>query len=290
VIQVHTVTKRFDALVALDKVSLSLQPGVVLGVLGPNGAGKTTLFRLIAGFLQPDAGRVFPTAQDWPQIGYKPERLLFPNRMRVRDYLETAAALSGLSGARQSQQVAEALEAVDLTSAAGKRIAECSKGMRQRLAIAQALLGRPALLLLDEPSNGLDPEGQEYVCRLIQRLHRDGRTIMLASHQLHEVTQVCTDLVILKQGTVHYQNRMAEALAEHPHAAITVDRPLADMARLLESLDEGVSAGDHTVVLSDQALRLRRQVLSVLLGAGFDIIEVEQRRATLSEIYSEAIQ
>ncbi|KPK09873.1 MAG: hypothetical protein AMJ56_09745, partial [Anaerolineae bacterium SG8_19] len=155
-LEILNITKRFHTLVAVDNLTLDVPQGEVLGVLGPNGAGKTTLFKLIVGFLKPDRGLIRSREGAWPTIGYKPERLLYPNHLRVHEYLNMVAAISNLPRGRIKKAVSESLERVDLTYAANKRIKECSKGMRQRLGLAQAMIGDPQLFLLDEPSNGLD--------------------------------------------------------------------------------------------------------------------------------------
>lgn len=287
-IELTNVTKRFDALTAVNNISLTVPQGEVLGVLGPNGAGKTTLFKLIAGFLKPDSGYIRPSGFDWPTIGYKPERLLFPNQLKVRQYLEMVASLSNLSGVEAKKRVDESLERVNMTQAADKKIDDCSKGMRQRLGLAQTLIGSPALLLLDEPSNGLDPEGQNEICRQIQNLHSQGKTILLASHQLTEVTRVCTSLLILNNGKIHYQNQMEGALAERPYATIRVDRDLDDLAPVLMSLHPEIEVEGNEVILNKESMRLRRQILSIIISGGYDILKVEQNRVTLAEIYAEA--
>jgi ABC-type multidrug transport system ATPase subunit len=258
VIELHNVTKRYDSLTAVDNISLSIPQGEVVGILGPNGAGKTTLFKLIAGFLNPDSGQIRPAAtRDWPRIGYKPERLLFPNHLRVRQYLQLVASLSNLSGQEADRAVADSLDKVRLTESAGKKISECSKGMRQRLGLAQTLIGNPSLFLLDEPSNGLDPEGQDEICRRIQELHAQGKTIVLASHQLFEVTQICTRLIILKQGTIHYENQIEGALAERPNATIRVDKSLEPIKPLLLSLHPEIEINENEVILHREAMTLR---------------------------------
>jgi ABC-2 type transport system ATP-binding protein len=290
VIEVESVSKSFHTTVALENVSLRIPRGEVLGILGPNGAGKTTLFKLLAGFLAPDRGRILPAGGVWPAIGYKPERLLFPGRLRVSEYLEMMADLSNVNPRQRRPVVAGVLAEVGLLGAAGKKIKDCSKGMRQRLALGQALVANPPLLLLDEPSNGLDPEGQEDICRQIVRLRQEGRTIVLASHQLHEVTQVCTELVILKQGAIHYQSSMAKALAERPQANIHVDRDLEPLAPLLRSMHPAVVVDGQQIVLPQDALHLRLQIMSILIGSGYDILQLTQKRATLAEIYAEAVQ
>lgn len=264
--------------------------GEVIGVLGPNGAGKTTLFKLVAGFLFPDEGSISATTRTWPTIGYKPERLLFPNHLRVRQYLEMVAELSNIGGKESRRLVGASLDRVSLGYAAEKRIKDCSKGMRQRLGLAQAMIGNPPLLLLDEPSNGLDPEGQADICREIKALHASGKTIVLASHQLQEVTQVCTHLIILNTGTIHYENRMADALSMRPHTSIEVTKDLGPLRNLLVGLNADVEVGEQEVILSNKAIALRPQVLRILLSAGYDVTKVEQSRVTLAEIYAEAVR
>jgi len=288
-LELNHVSKRFPPLVAVNDVSFSVPDGSVLGLLGPNGAGKTTLFKLIAGFLYPDAGQI-EAIHTWPTIGFKPERLLYPGHLRVGEYIELVAHLSNIEKARVRQVVAGALDRVKLAGAARKRIRDCSKGMRQRLGLAQVLVGKPALLLVDEPFDSLDPEGQVDVCHIIQELHTDGHTIVLSSHQLHEVTQVCTHIIILNRGRVHYANSMAEALAVRPLVTIRATQDLAQMRTRLESLHPKIHTDGVEVTLSEEAIELRRDVLRIVLEAGLDVYHVEQRRATLQEIYAQVVQ
>lgn len=289
-ITIDNVTKRYYSLVAIDRLSFAVPRGVVLGVLGPNGAGKTTLFKLIAGFLKPDSGEIRPNQNGWPTLGYKPERLLFPNQMKVSEYLAMVARLSNIGGAAINETVRETLAAVKLLESASKRIGQCSKGMRQRLALAQSLIGSPSLLLFDEPTNGLDPEGQADIGRLIRRVGARGQTVILSSHQLGEVTQICDYLIILKQGRLHYKGAMKEALALQPHVTIRVDKELHEASPMLTSMHADIEIKGRQIVLNNEAIRLRRHVLSLLVGMGFDIVTVAQKRATLEEIYAEAVQ
>jgi len=290
VIEIQNITKRFHALTALDDVSMEIPRGEVLGLLGPNGAGKTTLFKILAGILYPDSGGIRPLANGWPAIGYKPERLLFPNRLRIGEYLELVAGLCDLPASQRRPAVAESLRWSDLTDAVGKRIKDCSKGMRQRIGLAQALIGDPPLLLLDEPSNGLDPEGQADIHHRIEKLHEAGKTIVLSSHQLQEVTEVCTGLVILNRGRIHYRNSMANALATRSHTVVQAERDLDPMKESLLALHPDLSVNGDTVILKEGAMSMRRQVLLMLLNHGYDVICLERKRVTLAEIYAEAVR
>jgi ABC-2 type transport system ATP-binding protein len=290
VIEIHNVSKYFFSLKALDNISMRVGKGEVVGLLGPNGAGKTTLFKLIAGLLYPDAGKIRPMNGRWPTIGYKPDQLLFPNRLRVSEYLALVANLCGLAPDTQEKAVFDALIQVDLISQANKRIGNCSKGMRQRLGFAQAMIGDPPLLLLDEPSNGLDPNGQAEMQALVKKLHAAGKTILLSSHNLEEVTAVCTQLVILNNGQVHFQNSMVEALTISPHTLIQADRDLAEIAHIIEAQHPDIQVQGNKIQLRGQAMHLRREILALLLQSQYDVLHVEQNHVTLAEIYARAVR
>ncbi len=289
-IEIHRLTKRFYTVVALNQVSLSIQRGEVLGILGPNGAGKTTLFKVIAGLLNPDAGSVKPTTGGWPVMAYKPDRLIFPNELRVEQYLTTLAGLCNLAARQTRRVVAENLERVGLSDSAEKPIKELSKGMRQRLGLAQILLGNPELLLLDEPSNGLDPSGQLEVQALIHSLQAEGRTIVLSSHQLGEVTAVCHEIVIVNHGEIRYQDTIEHALALRPTITIEVDKPLDPLQEQLISLHPQIQIDGATLELPEDAIQVRREVLLLLLETGYDIHFLNQMRTSLSDIYARVVK
>ncbi|NCF68754.1 MAG: ATP-binding cassette domain-containing protein [Chloroflexi bacterium] len=289
-ITLEDVTKKYHMLTALDRVSLTIPGGEVLGLLGPNGAGKTTLMRLVAGLITPTSGRLFPQAKGWPVVGYKPERLLYPNNVRVGQYLALVAGTSNVPRYQIDHVVLDSLARVNLLDSINKHIGHISKGMRQRLGLAQAIIGDPPLLLLDEPSNGLDPEGQVEIGRYIRELHETGKTIVLSSHQLQEVTQVCTQLIILNRGQIHYRNSMSEALALRPFVRIRAHKDLADLNGLLTSLHPDIQVEGDTITLKNNAMRLRRQILTLVLNRNYDVLRVEQKRVTLSEIYAETVQ
>ena len=290
VIEVRNVTKQFFNIVALNNVSLTIPKGKVIGLLGPNGAGKSTLFKIIAGVLMPDQGSVRPARGFWPDIAYKPDRVLFPNHLNVRDYLVLFSRLSNIPSYKSKRIIDESLEKVGLDAANKKRIGDLSKGMRQRLGLAQILIGDSPLLLLDEPSNGLDPAGQAEILGIINELRESGKTILISSHQLHEVTACCDYIVILNEGQVRYANSVEAALAVRPQVTITTDKDLTAVTHWLTSLHEDITVNGNQIVLGESATHLRRQLFTMLLGAGFDILKVDHSRTTLAEIYREALQ
>lgn len=292
VIEFNQVSKKYYSLTALRDLNLTIPQGEVIGLLGPNGAGKTTFIKLLAGIIMPTKGEIRATDSEagWPSIGYKSERLVFPDNLVASQYLEMIAGLCNIKRAQRDNVVLESLARVNLLAAANKQIKSLSKGMRQRLGLAQAIIGDPDLVLLDEPSSGLDPEGQDEMQTYIEELRLAGKTIVMSTHQLHEVTRSCTYLIILKDGRVLYQNPMAEALTLRPHVAVLVDRPLDSAKELLSMVHPDIVIEGLEVILRDEAIGMRRQVLSILINQGFDIIKVEQRRVTLAEIYAEAVQ
>ena len=162
--------------------------------------------------------------------------------------------------------------------------------MRQRLGLAQTLIGNPSLLLLDEPSNGLDPNGQQDILKCIRELHKLGKTIVMSSHRLQEVTEVCTDLVILNQGRIIYQNNVPNALSLKQRATIQLDQSPEALYPLLQELHPDISIEGNTVILKNDAMSLRRQILVILIQNGLDIVSISTEKMSLADIYAEVVQ
>src|SRR5207302_7581931 len=192
---------------AVDGVTFDLQPGQAFGLLGPNGAGKTSVVKMIAGLLRPDSGSItlFGTDPGNPvarkDLGFSPEDPAFPKFLRASEILDYFASLLGLDEAERKRRIPETLAFAGL-DAERRQIRQSSKGMKQRLGIAQAILGRPKLLILDEPAADLDPLGRRDVRALIERLKQSGVAILLNSHLLSEVELVCDTVAIMGKGRV----------------------------------------------------------------------------------------
>ncbi len=201
---------------AVQDLSFELPGGEVAGLLGLNGAGKTTIMKLLTGLLFPNAGkvRVFglpPSGQDAKRrVGFLPELPYFPPQVKPADALAYYGRLSGLAGAELAQAVRGAMERTGLEPHAGKRVAEFSKGMLQRLGLAQALLHRPDLLVLDEPVSGLDPLAIHDIRGLLASLNAEGRTVFLSSHSISEVEKLCSRVLIMVRGRLARTVKRAE--------------------------------------------------------------------------------
>src|SRR5947209_9166951 len=202
---------------AVDGVTFDLQPGQAFGLLGPNGAGKTSVVKMIAGLLRPDSGSItlFGTDPGNPvarkDLGFSPEDPDFPKFVRASEVLDYFASLLGLDEAERKRRIPETLAFAGL-DAERRQIRQFSKGMKQRLGIAQAILGRPKLLILDEPTADLDPLGRRDVRALIERLKDSGVAILLNRHLLSEVELVCDTVAIMAKGHVLKEGTMAEVV------------------------------------------------------------------------------
>lgn len=238
---------------ALKDVSFTARPGEVLGLLGENGAGKTTALRILAGYLKPSAGTAEVAGFDVvdeplaarAQVGYLPEQVPLPRELRVREYLRYRAELKGVTGPRRSREARldEVLAAVGLVSEQRRLLAQLSKGYRQRVGLADALLHRPKVLLLDEPTDGLDPNQRREVLQLIARLGQ-AHAVILSTHVLPEIESVCQRVVILSRGRVAAAGSLSELLGRLQVGGRLQVLARGDQAALLAALRQtpGVAA------------------------------------------------
>jgi ABC-2 type transport system ATP-binding protein len=287
VIEVESLTQRFGSTLAVDDLSFTVAPGTVTGFLGPNGAGKSTTLRAILGLVRPNAGRTTVLGRPYVQLEH-------PFR-RVGAILETAEAHPGRSGRNHLRVLAaaagiprsridEVLDAVDLTDAARRRVKGYSLGMRQRLALAGALLGDPEVLVLDEPANGLDPQGIRWLRDLLRSLAAEGRTVLVSSHVLAEVAQTVDQVVIIHRGRLVRQAAMAEVEAMAA-GSVLVRSPNAE--RLAHVLAE---AGIVSSPIREGALAVSatpEQVGELAAAHGIVLHELTVERATLEEVFLE---
>jgi len=234
VIELHDLTKRFGGVAAVDHLSFEVESGRVVGFLGPNGAGKTTTLRMLLGLAAPTAGSATINGRPYQQL-IQPLHIVgavldasaaHPGRT-ARNHLRIQAMLGEVSPAR----IDEVLDLVDLTSAAGRRVGEFSLGMRQRLGLATALLTDPEILILDEPANGLDPEGVHWLRQLLRDLATEGRTVLVSSHVLGEVAHTVDSVVILDCGRLVTHSTLGE-LTAGASQVVRVRTPEADELRL----------------------------------------------------------
>lgn len=216
-ISIDRLTKRFGSITAVDNLSFDVPPGQVTGFLGPNGAGKTTTLRMLLGLVAPSSGEALVDGRRYQDlaaprrtVGAAVEAMAAHPGRRARDHLWVLAGITGAS----PERVDEVLEMVGLTDAQQRRVGGFSLGMRQRLALASALLGDPQYLILDEPANGLDPAGMAWLRNLLRDLADEGRTVLVSSHVLSEVAQTADHVVIINEGRLRYAGPLADLDAD----------------------------------------------------------------------------
>ncbi|MCA9243160.1 MAG: ABC transporter ATP-binding protein [Phycisphaerales bacterium] len=219
-IQTINLTKRYGKLVALDNLHLNIEEGECFGYIGPNGAGKTTTIRILATLLQPTWGEArvcghvvgYESRKIRPLIGYVPDFFGAYEDMVVQEYLEFFAAAYNITGRKRDQIVGDVLELTDLSYKRDALVDSLSRGMKQRLSIARVLLHDPKVLFLDEPASGLDPRARIEIRALLKELHRMGKTILISSHILPELADLCTSIGIIERGEMRFKGSVTEAL------------------------------------------------------------------------------
>ena len=308
VLAVHArgLTKRFGSVLALDGLDLDVPTGSVFGLLGPNGAGKTTALRILTGLARPHAGSAevagVPAGLDRPdlhrRVGYLDQDPRYYGWMRGRELLELVGRLAGLDGSELRERVAAMLVQAGLTEAAERRIGGYSGGMRQRLGIAQALIGDPAIVFLDEPVSSLDPEGRRDVLELIANL-RGERTVVFSTHVLADVERICDRVAILDRGRLVTEGPLDALLEAHarPIYRLVADAGQDDaIARLVAALRAAPWTRDVTtepggvvrVTVADDAAAAAG-ALPLVVAAGVRLASFQRSRPSLEDVFIELV-
>lgn len=297
---VEDVSKRYGrqgrAVQALAGVSLEVAPGSIYGLLGRNGAGKTTLVKILLDIVRPTSGRaellgrsVGDPAARRP-VGYLPEDHRFPEYQTARNALWFHAMLSGVDRSTRRRRVPELLDVVGLTAAADKKVRTYSKGMKQRLGLAQAMVHDPSLLFLDEPTDGVDPVGRAEIRDVLVRLKDGGKTVFLNSHLLSEVERLCDRVGILesgrlvREGTLEHLTRSARAvtLITSPPPDAGLWESLRAVATSIEPVEGGVEVG----LAADEDVD---RVVDLVRGRGVSIRALVPKRFSLEEVFLQAV-
>jgi len=289
-LEADRLTKTYGAVRALDDFSLAIPAGGVFGVLGPNGAGKSTLFRIALGLVRPTSGAVRLSGAApgditaLRKVGAMIETPRYPAYLTGRDTLKMLALESGL----KSPDIDGWLERVGIAHAADRSTSGYSVGMKQRLGLAAAFFTKPELVILDEPTSGMDPAGiQEIRALIVDLARREGVTVILASHQLDEVRRVCDRVAILSKGKVVAEGGVAELTAGEARLRITAASPIAQILAVLGA--KGVADGADAALADirrDEAPALIRS----LVEAGVEIIEARWRDADLEGVYLKTLE
>jgi ABC-2 type transport system ATP-binding protein len=305
-IQARGLTKRYGDLAAVDRLDLTVEPGVLYGFLGPNGAGKTTTIRMILGLVFPTEGEVDVLGEPVSASGAAPRAL-----RRVGAIIEEPAAWTYLSGRKNLEYVAragrpsedvddrlgrvdEVLRLVGLEQAAGKKVKAYSQGMRQRLGIASALLGRPELLVLDEPTNGLDPQGMREIRNLLRRMADEGATVFVSSHLLAEVEAMCDRVGVLAGGRLVAEGPPSRLRSTAERIRIEVDDPVRARAILRSvggtTLDGSEGPGGRVLLVELAPPATAAAVNRALVSGGVEVSELAPERESLEDVFVSLVE
>ena len=299
IVQTINLTKRYGKLVALNNLHLNIEEGECFGYIGPNGAGKTTTIRILSTLLQPTWGEArvcghvvgYESRKIRPLIGYVPDFFGAYEDMVVQEYLEFFAAAYDISGKKRDQIVGDVLELTDLTYKRDALVDSLSRGMKQRLSIARVLLHDPKVLFLDEPASGLDPRARIEIRALLKELHRMGKTIVISSHILPELADLCTSIGILERGELVYHGSVSEALRRARVGTVLHVVTLDDQERARQALEslpgvESAHIRDGSVVLNLRSDTTDFSFIArAMLQANLRIQEIKQEEINLETAF-----
>lgn len=302
-IETVNLTKRYGRLTAVDKLNLNVDANTIHGFLGPNGAGKTTTIKILVGLLKPDGGTVRILGQelgwDKPDIrsrtGYMPELPKLPKHLKGTELLDVYGRMCGMTKEERKKQVPELLDMVGLKERGNDLIGKYSKGMQQRLGIAQALLNKPELVILDEPSIGLDPVGMVEVREIMNGIAKEGVTIFLSSHLLHEVEQVCTHVTIINKGVALASGTLKEISAK-VRGPVTIE---AEVDNISETVIEKVKELPFVSDVSQDGKKLlielktrddvRSQVSQAITAGGGIVLSMNLKGESLEDVFMDLL-
>ena len=301
-IEVENLTKRYGNILAVDRVSFRIESGEIVGFLGPNGAGKTTTMRVLTGFIPPTSGRAIVADFDVMEkplevkrrIGYLPEHPPIYNDMLVSPYLEFVARLKEIDAKERPREVRRVMDLCGLTEVENRLIGNLSRGYRQRVGLAQALLGDPEILVLDEPTIGLDPRQIVDIRELIKNL-RSKHTIILSSHILPEVEMICSRVIIIHQGKIVAEDRtehLQSTLRKSDRLFLQVGQAGPEMLESLRRVPGVISVfpeekipGGYLVELEQEGQKVREEVARVVVTGGFGLRELKPIGMSLEEVF-----
>ena len=308
-IEVKNVTKKYGSFVAVDNISFSINDGEIVGFLGPNGAGKSTTMNVITGFIEQTNGEVIVNGYDTvkkakkakEQIGYMPEGVPVYGDLTIKEFVNYMAELKKMKGAQKKESVKNAIEKTGLLDIQNKLVKNLSRGQKQRVSLAGALVGNPKVLILDEPTVGLDPKQITEIRSLIKELGKN-HTVLLSSHILSEVSQICNKIVIINKGkivAVDTPQNLEEKTANNNVIYVTVE----DSENKIESMKEKIEGikeiklvtenEDKTkkyVITAQKDIDLRKRIFNEFAKENITIFEMKKPEATLEDAFMQIIE
>jgi len=302
-IETIDLTKRYGALVAVNKLNLRVEKRTIHGFLGPNGAGKTTTIKILVGLLKPDGGRAIVLGEevrvDDPRarlkIGYMPELPRFPKHLKAWEILDIYGRMYGMPTQERKSRINRVLEIVGLKGRENSFIGEYSKGMQQRLGIAQALLSEPELIILDEPTLGLDPVGMVNVREIIREVMREGSTVFLSSHLLSEVEQICSHVSVIHRGVCLASGPLKNVIGKIAGSAILeievteISSGILEAVKSLPFISNLQVDGNKMIIEVNADRDIRPDISQAITKSGGIIVSMNMKMRSLEEAFMQLI-
>ncbi|WP_281532048.1 ABC transporter ATP-binding protein [Anaerocolumna aminovalerica] len=254
-LQIRNLTKKYGKFTALDNLNLTIDQGQIFGFVGPNGAGKTTTMKIVAGLLRPDSGQVYLDGIEQKEhikafkerIGYMPDFFGVYDNLKAKEYMEFYASIYGIEGEQSRKLSLELMDLVGLSDKADSYVDSLSRGMKQRLCLARSLIHNPEFLILDEPASGLDPRARYDMKEIIKELNKRGKTILISSHILPELAQMCTNIGIIENGKMMVTGTVEEIMTTRGTASPLVMRFVNGQEKAIEILKENELVDNITI-------------------------------------------
>ncbi|MEC9373208.1 MAG: ABC transporter ATP-binding protein [Planctomycetota bacterium] len=309
-IETINLTKRYGEFIALNNLNLTINEGDCFGFIGPNGAGKTTTIKILATLLKPSSGQAmidgltvgYQNRRIRPVIGYVPDFMGAYEDMVVTEYLEFFAAAYNIHGEQRKRVVADVLDLTDLNYKADAEVNSLSRGMQQRLSVARVLLHDPKVLLMDEPASGLDPRARIEIRELLKELKRMGKTILISSHILHELAELCNTIGIIERGELLFQGSVEEVMrrarmgrvfqvgvVDRTEQAADLLRKAPGVAKVVVGAEDGVSHANGEslihVTLDESAPEAFTDIPNRLINAGFRLTQFNEESVNLETAF-----
>ena len=308
-IQVENVTKKYGSFVAVNNINFEIEEGEIVGFLGPNGAGKSTTMNMITGFIEPTSGRIIVDGYDISkkprkakrQIGYMPEGVPLYSDLTVKEFVTYMAELKGIPSKEKKEKVKKVLDATGLAEVSNKLTKNLSRGYKQRVSMAGALVGDPKVIILDEPTVGLDPKQVTEIRALIKELGKE-HTVILSSHILSEVSQICNRVIIINKGeivAIDTPENLENKVVNENSVYVTVEDPENKMENIKEKLEkvkeiklvnENEDKTKKYIIKAENEVDIRKEIFETLAKEGITIFEMKKADSTLEDAFMKIIE
>lgn len=308
-IQVENITKRYGSFTAVNKINFEIEEGEIVGFLGPNGAGKSTTMNMITGFIEPTSGRIIVDGYDISkkprrakrQIGYMPEGVPLYSDLTVKEFVTYMAELKGVARKEKKEKVQKAIQDTGLTEVQNKLTRNLSRGYKQRVSMAGALVSNPKVIILDEPTVGLDPKQVTEIRALIKELGKE-HTVILSSHILSEVSQICNRVIIINKGqivAIDTPENLEKKVVKDNSVYVTVEDPDNKMDTINDKLEnvkeiklivENEDKTKQYMITATEDVDLRKNIFEIFAKEGITIFEMKKSDATLEEAFMQLIE